>query len=394
MTTTGDNALNNGEPISILVVDDEPEVATMVKLKLRRQIRSGKYRFTFASDGRDALEKLSEDAAIDMVLTDINMPRMDGIQLLRNLAAINPNLKSVVVSAYSDMRNIRAAMNHGAFDFVTKPLDFQDLETTIEKTIHQIAEQRRHEQNQNRLDELDSQITLAASLQKSILPGHFPSGPGWNTAGAMRPAKNVSGDFFDIFQLPDRSIAMVIADVSDKGIPAALYTMSAKALLKATATNLLKPANVLQELNNLLSYDNPNTMFVTLIYAVYNPESHTLTYANGGHCDPLLINNNGQSEFLPNTQGIALGLAPNLRYRQRQVQVPQGATIVAFTDGLTEAENPQGEQIGEEYIQETFQNNPPSTAQEALQRLNNRLDQFASGASHTDDATCVALHRN
>jgi len=119
----------------ILVVDDEEDLKILIKQRFRRKIRNNEYDFIFAENGRHALEQLAEHADVDLVLSDINMPEMDGLTLLSKLNEQKSLLKSVMVSAYGDMENIRMAMNRGAFDFITKPIDFKDLEITIEKTI-------------------------------------------------------------------------------------------------------------------------------------------------------------------------------------------------------------------------------------------------------------------
>jgi adenylate cyclase len=123
---------------TILVVDDEPDLETLVQQKFRRQIRDGEVKFLFARDGAEALEILDNGGAVDMVVSDINMPRMDGLTLLQKIQAVDDQLSTVIVSAYGDMTNIRTAMNRGAFDFLTKPIDFTDLETTIAKTLRHI----------------------------------------------------------------------------------------------------------------------------------------------------------------------------------------------------------------------------------------------------------------
>lgn len=120
----------------ILVVDDETDLEVLIKQKFRKQIRQKEYDFRFAVNGRDALEKLSEEPDTDIVLSDINMPEMDGLTLLSKLNEKSPLIKAVIVSAYGDMENIRTAMNRGAFDFITKPINFEDLTITVEKTIH------------------------------------------------------------------------------------------------------------------------------------------------------------------------------------------------------------------------------------------------------------------
>jgi len=122
----------------ILVVDDEVDLQELVKRKFRREIRRGEFEFAFANDGREALEKVREDPDIELVLSDINMPGMDGLTLLDHLSEYEDHLRTVIVSAYGDMDNIRTAMNRGAFDFVTKPIDFQDLLITIKKTLDQL----------------------------------------------------------------------------------------------------------------------------------------------------------------------------------------------------------------------------------------------------------------
>jgi hypothetical protein len=126
----------------ILVVDDEADLEILVKQKFRQKIREQHYEFFFAENGVAALQKLQENPGIDMVLSDINMPEMDGLTLLSKLKELKPMIKSVIISAYSDMENIRTAMNRGAFDFITKPINFEDLTLTVEKTLHQVNQNR------------------------------------------------------------------------------------------------------------------------------------------------------------------------------------------------------------------------------------------------------------
>lgn len=126
----------------ILVVDDEADLEILVKQKFRQKIREQHYEFFFAENGVAALQKLQENPGIDMVLSDINMPEMDGLTLLSRLKELRPMIKSVIISAYSDMENIRTAMNRGAFDFITKPINFEDLTLTVEKTLLQVSQTR------------------------------------------------------------------------------------------------------------------------------------------------------------------------------------------------------------------------------------------------------------
>lgn len=126
----------------ILVADDEADLEILIKQKFRRQIREREYEFVFAANGCDALEKLKQNDDVDVVLSDINMPEMDGLTLLTELGTVSPLIKAVIVSAYGDMDNIRTAMNRGAFDFLCKPVNFDDLEVTMKKTIHHVQQLR------------------------------------------------------------------------------------------------------------------------------------------------------------------------------------------------------------------------------------------------------------
>ena len=126
----------------ILVVDDEPDLEGLVLQRMRRDIRSGRYSFVFARNGVEALEQLNGNDEIDIVITDINMPEMDGLTLLEQIPAFDPKVRCVIVSAYGDMKNIRTAMNRGAFDFLNKPIDFEDLRLTIEKSLEHLKSMR------------------------------------------------------------------------------------------------------------------------------------------------------------------------------------------------------------------------------------------------------------
>ena len=377
----------------ILVVDDEPDLEPLIKQRMRPHIRSGKYRFLFAGDGNEAVDVLSEDDSVDMVVTDINMPGMDGLTLLGRVAAINPDIKSIVVSAYGDMGNIRTAMNRGAFDFVTKPLDFKDFEVTIERTQAHIAQWKEALQSRDRLIALQNQLDLAHNMQQAILPVDFPSGRDFDVHGSMVPAQNVGGDFFDVVNLEHGRIGLAVADVSDKGIPAALFMMSSRTLLKGAAIGERDPDKVLTEVNNMLHEDNRNDMFVTILYVVYDPETGSMTYASGGHCAPLVVHADGSSTELSHTDGVVLGLAANLDYIQREAVLQRGETLIMFSDGVSEATNAGREEFGTERLRALFEGAAPNSAQEANAAVLKAVTAFAGDHAQSDDITCLALHR-
>src|SRR5215831_15315687 len=201
-------------PAKILVVDDEPDLKLLIQQKFRRQIRDGRYDFVFAHNGVEALAQLEANPTVDLVLSDINMPEMDGLTLLTKLPQSANQLKAVMVSAYGDLQNIRTAMNRGAFDFVTKPIDFEDLEVTIQKTIGELRDGLKA---RSELLAIRRELEVARQIQQSILPRDFgPKGPGGGVriAADMHPAQEVGGDFYDFFMIDGERLAVMVGDVA------------------------------------------------------------------------------------------------------------------------------------------------------------------------------------
>ncbi len=153
-----------GRPYKILMVDDEPDFEPLVTQRMRHRIRPGDYCFVFANNGVDALDLLQEDQDIDIVVSDINMPHMDGLTLLEQIPRVDPSVRAVILSAYGDMKNIRTAMRRGAFDFITKPIDFNDLEETIERTRHHLDAWR------TALSSRDALVTAQGEPASSVDP--------------------------------------------------------------------------------------------------------------------------------------------------------------------------------------------------------------------------------
>jgi sigma-B regulation protein RsbU (phosphoserine phosphatase) len=204
----------------------------------------------------------------------------------------------------------------------------------------------------------------------------------------------VGGDFFDVLRLDRGRIGLAVADVSDKGVPAALFMMSSRTLLKGAAIGTDDPGEVLREVNELLDAENEAAMFVTVLYAVYDPETGRLTYANGGHNTPLIVHPDGSSDELPLTGGIALGVAPGLEYEHDSVTLAPGDTVFLYTDGVTEAMNGDGEEFGMERLRQTFATARLMSAAEANAAVFEAVGNFAGETAQSDDITCMTFHRN
>ena len=381
------------EPYKILVVDDEPDLEQLVLQRMRREIRGGRYEFVFARNGVEALERLGEEDEIDMVLTDINMPEMDGLTLLKQIPSVDPNLRCVIVSAYGDMKNIRTAMNRGAFDFVTKPIDFEDLRLTIDRTLSHLAMLREALEARDKLVAIRSDLALASRMQQAILPKKFPETPQYQVFASMEAARDVGGDFYDVMDLPDGRVGITVADVSGKGVTAALFMMSSRTLLSSVAAARSDPADALSEVNRLLQENNEASMFVTVFFAVFDPASGELVCANGGHNPPLIVHADGSSTLLPQKPGVALGVVPDIAYEKSAAALAPGDAIILYTDGVTEAENDRQEQFGVERLRGVFADSPPSDARETNTAVFRAVKEFAGAAPQFDDITCLTLYR-
>lgn len=379
----------------ILVVDDEPDLEFLIIQKFRAKIKSGEYEFLFAKDGAEALEIIKSREAINLVLTDINMPVMDGLTLLSKINELNNKLlRSIIVSAYGDMENIRTAMNRGAYDFITKPIDLKDLEITIEKSLKEIAEYKIILSAHDKLIAFKKELDIANAIQSSILPVKFPAFRDRNEFdiyAKMIPAKEVGGDLYDFFLIDESRLGVVIADVSGKGIAAALLMAVTKTLLKATALKGLPVDDVLSEINKILAEDSPSNMFVTVFYGVLDTSSGAFEYCNGGHNSPFLISTDGKVNQLEKVGGLLIGAIKDADYESSVVMLKPDETLFFYTDGVTEAFNKNEEEYEEARLIEVLKNNNTNSAIESVKSVFDNVQKFADGVEQSDDITCLAL---
>lgn len=375
----------------ILVVDDEPDLEVLIQQKFRRKIRKNIFEFYFARNGLEALEKLRVHNDIDMILTDINMPQMDGLTLLEELLKLPVLAKAVVVSAYGDMDNIRTAMNRGAFDFLTKPIDFGDLEVTIDKTLAELQELKKGMQARDALSAIQQEMELAGRLQQSIIPSEYPKRPELSVYGKMVPAKAVGGDFYDFFFIDDDRLGLVIADVSGKGVTAAMFMGVSRTLLRFTALQGLSVDKVLSHVNNLLCVDNEICMFVTVLYGVLNIKTGELSYANGGHNPPVRLRAGSPIEILPRTRGIALGIMDGVEFEPGQAVLEPGDLLYLCTDGMPDAENKANEFFGEERLMAELGNMEEISPEYVVNKTYKIVTDHVASGPQFDDMTQLAI---
>jgi sigma-B regulation protein RsbU (phosphoserine phosphatase) len=377
--------------IRILIVDDEPDLELLITMNFSNQIDNGEYSFVFAGNGEHALEKLHDDENIEVVLTDINMPKMDGLTLLKNISEQFPLLKTVIVSAYGDMSNIRTALNLGAFDFVTKPIDLQDLEITIDKTVKEAITRRKAVQNESKLSSLSNELSIANRIQSSILPTVFPEHKKYDLFATMTPAKDVGGDFYDFFMVDNDRMGFVIGDVSGKGIPAALFMAVSRTFLKATALTGFSPRDCLERANKSLARESVPEMFVTLFYGILDLATGEIRYSNGGHNAPYILRKDGSVEQIEQVGGIMLGFLDDQRYKENEIMLNDGDAIILYTDGVTEAFNKKEEEFDDERLIKSLKAQKGKSSQQISEGGVKDIEAFIDGAEQSDDVTMLVL---
>ncbi len=246
--------------------------------------------------------------------------------------------------------------------------------------------------NQATLISLQQELEIARTMQLSILPRSAPTTNAASVSALMIPAKEVGGDFYDYFLMEDGRLALVVADVSGKGIPAAFFMAVSRTLLKNIAQFLREPADIIDRLNKQLCSENEQMMFVSVFLGLLDLETGQLDYVNAGHNPPLLMRADGNTEMMPRGQNMALAVSDEVSFNQGQLQMQQGDTLLLYTDGVTEAVNPEGSFFNEDrLIQWASRANRATSLSENLpEALLNEVRQFEAGADQADDITCVA----
>ena len=382
-------------PYKILVVDDEPDLQMLMLQKFRSKVKSREYQFLFAENGQEALDTLNSHTDLSLVLSDINMPKMDGLTLLSQIQEMNrSDVKTIMVSAYGDMENIRTAMNRGAYDFVTKPIDFKDLEATIEKTLREIQQLLNVRVMQEQLESLNFDLDMAARIQQQILHQEFPVFPDdtrFDIFANMMAAKQVGGDFYDFFKYDDDHLAFFIGDVAGKGMPAAIYMAVCRTMLKAIGSEVIDPAECIYKVNNMLIPESDISTFVTVFYGVLNVKTGELHYCNGGHNLPYIQDTDGTVTELEDIGGLLLGKFENAPYEMKSIHLQPGDTLVTFTDGVTEAENDEGGFFDEERVVTYLKKDPAKSLTNQVKGLLLEVLKFAGSANQSDDITVLSV---
>lgn len=373
----------------ILVVDDEPDLELLIKQKFRREIKDGKYNFSFAANGVEALNKLNEDKEIELVLTDINMPEMDGLTLLSKIKEINnPLLHSVIVSAYGDILNIRTAMNGGAFDFIVKPIDLADLGITIKKAIDNLATFKVALQSRDELVSVRKELEEARALQFSMLPKTIPENECLDIAVHMQTASEVGGDYYDFSTKSDNSFNIAIGDATGHGMKAGIMVSIMKALFISDSVDL--------ELEDFFNVSNKtikalNLGRIMMAFAMLNYKKGKIRFINAGMPSVFVFNESEKKIVEHVNQSMPLGALADFNFSTIEFSVEQGDVILILSDGLPELFNNEKEMYGYKRVENVLENNADKSAGEIIEVLKQEANNWCTSSSIDDDITFVVI---
>jgi sigma-B regulation protein RsbU (phosphoserine phosphatase) len=251
---------------------------------------------------------------------------------------------------------------------------------------------RQAQQARDQLARIRQDIDAASRIQNSILPRNFPSTERYRLQAIMRPAQNVGGDFYDFFDLPDGRLGFVIADVSGKGMGAAMFMAMARTVIRSVALVAEGPGECLTRANDLLCANNSDgSTFVTVFYGILDPATGAMVFANGGHNPPYRLGRGGAVEAVPGTGGLALGIMEGFAYADGTAALERGDHLVLYTDGVTEAMDAAGEQFTEERLEKTLGAVTRPDAASIIEAVVRAVDEFAGETPQADDITCLTL---
>ncbi|MCI0455567.1 MAG: SpoIIE family protein phosphatase [Gemmataceae bacterium] len=321
----------------VLVAEDQAAVAEALRLLLK----GAGYHSEVVTSPEEMLARVVAEP-YDAVLLDLNYTAdttsgQEGLNVLARLRAFDHELPVIVMTAWGTVDLAVRALRLGAHDFIQKPWDNTRLLAALRAQID-----RRNSLVPSR-EELE--FRAAREIQQGLLPKTLPRLPGVELAAAWEPVHGLGGDYFDLFEFPGNRLGLCIADVIGKGLPAALLMSNLQAAVKAFTADPLPPAELCGKLNRIICENVSEGRFISFFYGVLDPARREFHYSNAGHCPPLLIRADGQTEELNHSCPV-LGEFPDCRYNQCSVGLQSGDRLVLFTDGLTEARDPQGREFG------------------------------------------------
>jgi phosphoserine phosphatase RsbU/P len=372
--------------LRVLIAEDQPDVSEALRLLLK----GAGYATEWANSPLRVLEALSR-SAFDAILVDLNYTRdttsaEEGLELIRRLHELDPTLPMIAMTAWGSIEIAVEAMRRGAGDFVQKPWDNARLLSTLEKQIV-IGQQARKESD--RLKRERAEHEEAREIQQSLLPKTLPEFAGMEMAADWLPTRIVAGDYYDVLKVSATKAAICVADVSGKGLPAALLVSTVQAAVRAFVHETVSAGGLCQRVNGILCSNYLEGRFVTFFFAIVDREAGTLSYSNAGHNPPVLVRRNGSMLRL-REGGPVLGEFPDAPYEQAFVDFGDGDRLLIFTDGVSEARGPGDVEFGEPRLEQLMLESRGESAPELRRRILSAVHEFRDRPLE-DDATMLIV---
>ena len=373
----------------ILIVDDTPTNISLLTQMLANQ----GYSVRAATNGQRALESVNA-LPPDLIMLDIRMPGLNGFEVCERLKAEENtrDIPVIFISALDDVEDKVRGFKVGGIDYITKP--FQ-LEEVLVRTENHLAMRSLQHQLLEKNRKMTQELALAAQMQTHLMPKRAPDLPGWHMASRLMPAFETSGDYFDIFMLPDGRVGLLIADVVDKGVAAALFMAYSWSLLRTYSDEYYQePEKVFVHVNRRILADTATGQFVTVFLGMLHPSTGMLEYCNAGHLPPLICSagSNGHPLRLLRT-GIPLGILEDQSWGTNEVKLNPGDLLLLYTDGVIDAINESTDNFGEQRLHESLWSRFGQPASLLLDGLSEDIKAFTGESRQFDDIAMVVVNR-
>jgi serine phosphatase RsbU (regulator of sigma subunit) len=351
-----------------------------------------------AENGVEALKQVTEHSP-DLVLLDVMMPKMDGFEVLAKMKSDGAlrDIPVIIISANSEMQQVLKGIELGAEDYLPKPFDPLLLKARVNASLEK---KRFRNLEKEYLKGLERELEIGRQIQEGFLPREIVSPKGWEISAFFRAAKEVSGDFYDVFSLPDEKLALIVGDVTDKGVGAALYMALYRSLLRAfLTTNGFGQENEAGYLNRAAAFVNNyicrvhnSEKYLTCFMGVLDVGTGKLSYVSAGHDFPLFVHQSGSIEEIKPT-GPAIGMLEDSEFGLEEIHLETGDALLVYTDGLLDIRNRDGNSFGSQNLRKLLEKKTKGVEAQ-IKYMVSELDAFSAGAIQYDDLTILGLSRN
>ena len=376
--------MKNLSDCRVLIVDD-----AKANLDILVEGLKADHKLSLALNGEIALQ-IAARTPPDLVLLDIMMPGMDGYEVCRRMRQMpeTAEVPIMFLSSLEEVQNKTRGFEAGANDYLTKPFEMLEVKARVRSLLKAKA------YSDAVKEQIASELRVAREIQMGMLPHDFAGVEQAYHVGfsaLLEPAREVGGDLYGVCAAGPERLVIFLGDVSGKGIPASMFMVRAIRLARLLSREVAEPERILARLNDELAADNPSGMFVTFLCAVFEPGSGRLTVANGGHCRPVLLRRGEPPGWAVKNLGTALGFEPGLEFERTELTLRAGDTLMLYTDGVTEAFNPQAECYGDKRLLADAGALAGQPVTSITAELLRQVRAFANGAPQSDDIAILAF---